>query len=358
MGEAPQAGGQSSSGRGASFFCRRAAGCVLPPLSPVPFNGAPVRVMGRGIRGAGGAGAAPSSPPHCRERKPAASSAVTGTRVLLLLSAAAGLLLHPIIIRGGCEKRKTQTKHTQTNNLSQVTVTLSPRSAGLAGPAALPWPWGGELEPGRRGKNGAGQTQGLSLLSPARRAAQGLGAAAAGAPCSPLRSRRHRSGAAGLRGSAPASGQLAGSSFPPPSPPLLLVLFLPFRRRGSPTRTHAAPRPRFNWVQPEFATLLGIFPLKLGSMSGKVMKPKEEKDACKVMDDAPPGTQEYIMLRQDSIQSAELKKKESPFRAKCHEIFCCPLKQVHLKENTEPEGLWHYGSMFCLFYFFLHDTVT
>ncbi|CAI5793429.1 Hypothetical predicted protein, partial [Podarcis lilfordi] len=55
------------------------------------------------------------------------------------------------------------------------------------------------------------------------------------------------------------------------------------------------------------------------------------------MDDAPPGTQEYIMLRQDSIQSTELKKKESPFRAKCHEIFCCPLKQVHLKENTEPE---------------------
>lgn len=59
------------------------------------------------------------------------------------------------------------------------------------------------------------------------------------------------------------------------------------------------------------------------------------------------------MLRQDSIQSAELKKKESPFRAKCHEIFCCPLKQVHLKENTEPEGLWHYGSMFCLFLLFL-----
>lgn len=58
------------------------------------------------------------------------------------------------------------------------------------------------------------------------------------------------------------------------------------------------------------------------------------------------------MLRQDSIQSAELKKKESPFRAKCHEIFCCPLKQVHHKENTEPEGLWHYGSMFCLFLFF------
>ncbi|XP_020827429.1 fibroblast growth factor 13 isoform X3 [Phascolarctos cinereus] len=72
-------------------------------------------------------------------------------------------------------------------------------------------------------------------------------------------------------------------------------------------------------------------------MSGKVMKPKEEKDASKALDDATPGTQEYIMLRQDSIQSAELKKKESPFRAKCHEIFCCPLKQVHLKENTEPE---------------------
>ncbi|KAI4545101.1 hypothetical protein MG293_005367 [Ovis ammon polii] len=57
-----------------------------------------------------------------------------------------------------------------------------------------------------------------------------------------------------------------------------------------------------------------------------------------ILDDAPPGTQEYIMLRQDSIQSAELKKKESPFRAKCHEIFCCPLKQVHHKEHTEPEA--------------------
>ncbi|KAL7979548.1 hypothetical protein Chor_004706 [Crotalus horridus] len=56
-----------------------------------------------------------------------------------------------------------------------------------------------------------------------------------------------------------------------------------------------------------------------------------------VMDDASPGTQEYIMLRQDSIQSTELKKRQSPFRTKCHEIFCCPLKQVHLKENTELE---------------------
>lgn len=173
---------------------------------------------------------------------------MTGTRVLLLrLSAAAAQLLHPIIIRGGCEKRKTQTQHTQANNPSPVTVPPSPRSVALAGPAALPWPWGGEAEPGRRGKEGAGagQTQGISLLSPARRAAQGLGAAAAGAPRSPLRSRRHRGGAAGLRGSAPGSGQLAGSSLPPL--PLLLVLFQPFRRRGSPTRTHAAPRPRFLW---------------------------------------------------------------------------------------------------------------
>ncbi|XP_039210664.1 fibroblast growth factor 13 isoform X1 [Crotalus tigris] len=72
-------------------------------------------------------------------------------------------------------------------------------------------------------------------------------------------------------------------------------------------------------------------------MSGKVIKPKEDKDASKVMDDASPGTQEYIMLRQDSIQSTELKKRQSPFRTKCHEIFCCPLKQVHLKENTELE---------------------
>lgn len=200
--------------------------CCLP-LSPIPFNGDLVWVMGQGMRGAGGAGGGSSSPPCCRERKPAASSAVTGTRVLLLLllSAAAALPLHPIIIRGGCEKRKTQTQHTQANNPPQLTVPPSPRSVGLAGPAALPWPWGGEAEPGRRGKEGAGarQTQGISLLSPARRAAQGLGAAAAGAPRSPLRSRRHRGGAAGLRGSAPGSGQLAGSSFPPSSPSLGVI---------------------------------------------------------------------------------------------------------------------------------------
>uniref|UniRef100_A0A8C6YD76 Uncharacterized protein n=1 Tax=Naja naja TaxID=35670 RepID=A0A8C6YD76_NAJNA len=60
----------------------------------------------------------------------------------------------------------------------------------------------------------------------------------------------------------------------------------------------------------------GIFTTKLGSMSGKVIKSKEEKDASKVMDDTSPGTQEYIMLRQDSIQSTELKKRQSPFRTK------------------------------------------
>ncbi|XP_016311801.1 fibroblast growth factor 13-like isoform X1 [Sinocyclocheilus anshuiensis] len=72
-------------------------------------------------------------------------------------------------------------------------------------------------------------------------------------------------------------------------------------------------------------------------MSGKVAKPKEEKDASKVQDDAAPGTQEYIMLRQDSIHSADIRGKGSPFRAKCHEIFCCPLKQVILKESSEAE---------------------
>uniref|UniRef100_A0A3Q3VM12 Fibroblast growth factor n=1 Tax=Mola mola TaxID=94237 RepID=A0A3Q3VM12_MOLML len=71
-------------------------------------------------------------------------------------------------------------------------------------------------------------------------------------------------------------------------------------------------------------------------MSGKVAKPKEDKDASK-QDDAAPGTQEYIMLRQDSIHSADIRSKGSPFRAKCHEIFCCPLKQAVHKENAEPE---------------------
>lgn len=77
-----------------------------------------------------------------------------------------------------------------------------------------------------------------------------------------------------------------------------------------------------------------------------------------VMDDAPPGTQEYIILRQDSIQSAELKKKESPFRAKCHEILCCPLKQVHLKEDTEPEGLCIKSSMFVFLLSFHFRSVS
>ncbi|XP_046878487.1 fibroblast growth factor 13a isoform X1 [Hypomesus transpacificus] len=72
-------------------------------------------------------------------------------------------------------------------------------------------------------------------------------------------------------------------------------------------------------------------------MSGKVAKPKEEKDASKVQDDAAPGTQEYIMLRQDSIHSADIRSKGSPFRAKCHEIFCCPLKQAIHRESSEPE---------------------
>ncbi|XP_038848931.1 fibroblast growth factor 13 isoform X2 [Salvelinus namaycush] len=44
------------------------------------------------------------------------------------------------------------------------------------------------------------------------------------------------------------------------------------------------------------------------------------------------------MLRQDSVHSsADLRSKGSPFRAKCHEIFCCPLKQVVNKESSEPE---------------------
>lgn len=46
------------------------------------------------------------------------------------------------------------------------------------------------------------------------------------------------------------------------------------------------------------------------------------------------------MLRQDSIHSADIRSKGSPFRAKCHEIFCCPLKQAVHKENAEPEGLF------------------
>ncbi|XP_035291103.1 fibroblast growth factor 13 isoform X4 [Anguilla anguilla] len=99
-----------------------------------------------------------------------------------------------------------------------------------------------------------------------------------------------------------------------------------------------SPKTQFvNHLRILFLVLIGNYTSKLGSMSGKVAKPKEEKDASKVQDDDAPGTQEYIMLRQDSIHSVDIRKKESPFRAKCHEIFCCPLKQVVLKEHAEPE---------------------
>lgn len=61
------------------------------------------------------------------------------------------------------------------------------------------------------------------------------------------------------------------------------------------------------------------------------------------------------MLRQDSIHSADIRSKGSPFRAKCHEIFCCPLKQAVLKESAEPEGLsvthtWNFAFFFNSFY--------
>lgn len=86
-----------------------------------------------------------------------------------------------------------------------------------------------------------------------------------------------------------------------------------------------------------------------------------------VQDDAAPGTQEYIMLRQDSIHSADIRSKGSPFRAKCHEIFCCPLKQVVHKESSEPEGLlpppfsfWHpqpLSFLFLLLFFVWTDII-
>ncbi|KAA8588779.1 hypothetical protein FQN60_010124 [Etheostoma spectabile] len=80
-------------------------------------------------------------------------------------------------------------------------------------------------------------------------------------------------------------------------------------------------------------------------MSEKGMRPSNPSSFCygttAVQDDAAPGTQEYIMLRQDSIHSADIRSKGSPFRAKCHEIFCCPLKQAVHKESTEPEVYDH-----------------
>ena len=87
-----------------------------------------------------------------------------------------------------------------------------------------------------------------------------------------------------------------------------------------------------------------VFLLLLFSFVSVCGEPSNPSSFCygttAVQDDAAPGTQEYIMLRQDSIHSADIRSKGSPFRAKCHEIFCCPLKQVVLKENAEPEGLF------------------
>lgn len=73
------------------------------------------RVLGPGVWGGGAA------PARCC--KPAASSAVPNARVLLLPSAAAALLLHPIIVRGGCEHK---TKPNQKSNTPKQTTEALP----------------------------------------------------------------------------------------------------------------------------------------------------------------------------------------------------------------------------------------
>lgn len=88
-----------------------------------------------------------------------------------------------------------------------------------------------------------------------------------------------------------------------------------------------------------FSLLLLLFSL-ISRVCGELSNPTSFCcGTTAVQDDAAPGTQEYIMLRQDSIHSADIRSKGSPFRAKCHEIFCCPLKQAVHKESAEPEGL-------------------
>ncbi|KAM9599731.1 fibroblast growth factor 13 isoform 2-T2 [Morphnus guianensis] len=96
------------------------------------------------------------------------------------------------------------------------------------------------------------------------------------APRRRRRAPRHRGGERAAR-----RLRIFFSSFLPPPLPFCWCYSCLFGVEDPPTRTQAVPRPRFLWVQPESATLPGIFPPKLGSMSGKVIKPKEEKDASK-----------------------------------------------------------------------------
>lgn len=222
----------------------------------VPLQGGSGCVIGRGMRGRGAAGGAGLAPAllAAGERKPAASSAVPGTRALLLLSAAAALLLRPIIIiRGGCEKEEKKKKLNTKNNTPKQTTKVPPpptvSGTSRTGCASLTLGRGGRAGEagGRRGPGPGRHRENRFCLRHGERRRGSVLRLPEPPAHRPLRSRRHRGGAAGLRGSAPGSGQLAGFSSFFISPPLLLVLFLPFRRRGSPTLTHAVSPPEVSF---------------------------------------------------------------------------------------------------------------
>lgn len=271
-------------------------GCALRPVGAA--LGGPGLGGGEGVLGPGGVGGAALAPalPAAGERKPAASSAVPRTRVLLLLlpSAAAALLLHPIIVRGGCEKKNTHTnpqtgtepnQHTQAAPPPEVSPLPPVGGTPRTGCASLALGRGGragEAEGG--GGRGQADTGKIAFVSGT---ASGAGARCCGCRSPPLTAplpqaqRRHRAGERAQR-------RLLiyyyyfYSFFFFSSPSLSRSRdFSLFGAEDPPSRTHAAPRPRFPWVQPESAPLPGLPPPKLGSMSGKVIKPKEEKDASK-----------------------------------------------------------------------------
>uniref|UniRef100_A0AAY4B041 Fibroblast growth factor n=1 Tax=Denticeps clupeoides TaxID=299321 RepID=A0AAY4B041_9TELE len=47
-------------------------------------------------------------------------------------------------------------------------------------------------------------------------------------------------------------------------------------------------------------------------------------------------TQDYFILREDSLQSMSVIDKDYDFHAKCHEIFCCPLALIIIRESKTP----------------------
>lgn len=193
-----------------------------------------------------------------------------GTRVLLL-SAAAALLLRPIIIiRGGCEKeeKKKKAKHKNQHTNTQKPKSPLPQVSGTSrtGCASLALGRGGRAGEagGRRGPGPGRHRENRFCLRHGERRRGSVLRLPEPPAHRPLCFYRHRGGAAGLRGSAPGSRQLAGSSSFLFLPPFCWCYFCLFGVEDPPHTRTLSPRPRFLLSPAGIRDAPGDFPTQAG----------------------------------------------------------------------------------------------